>query len=372
MKVLIINEVCGIGSTGKIVVDIAKKLINEGNEVKIAYGREGRVPDDAKGIAIRIGNDLDVCVHGIMTRLTDKHGFYSKRATRKFLRFANEFNPDMVWLHNIHGYFINVEMLFSWIKSRPNMQVKWTLHDCWSFTGHCVHFTFAKCDKWKTECYNCPEKSKYPKALISNCKNNYIRKKHAFTCVQNMTIIAICNWIKERASESFLKEYPIVVQYNDIDLDSFKFVESDFKVSKGIEKKKIVLAVANVWTERKGFYDLEKIAKKLGEDFQFVVVGVTPKQIKQLPKNFLCITRTENKKQLAEIYSSADVFINPTYEDTYPTVNLEARACKTPVITYRTGGSVESVRQDLIVDVGDINGMARKIKTVCADKTKYL
>lgn len=372
MKVLIINEVCGVGSTGRIAVGIAKKLISEGNEVKIAYGRDGRVSDDVKDIAVRIGNDLDVRVHGIMTRLTDKHGFYSRRATKKFLKFADEFVPDLVWLHNIHGYYINVEMLFNWIKTHPNMQVKWTLHDCWSFTGHCVHFTFARCNKWKAGCFACPEKLKYPKALISNCKNNYIRKKRAFTGVKNMTIIATCEWIKEKVLESFLKEYPVIVQYNDIELDSFKFVESDFKKHNNIESKKMILAVAGNWTDRKGLYELEKISNILGDGYKFVVVGVTPKQIKQLPKDFLCITRTENKKQLAEIYSSADVFIKPTYEDTFPTVNLEAKACGTPVITYKTGGSVESVRQDLIVEVGDVNAMAEKIKAVCTNKTKYL
>ncbi len=372
MKVLIINEVCGIGSTGRIVETIANDFIKNGDEVKIAYGRFGRVSDGTKDIAYRIGTDFDVKVHAFMTRFTDKHGFYSKSATKKFLKFASEYNPDLVWMHNIHGYFVNVEMLFDWIKSRPDMQVKWTLHDCWSFTGHCVHFTYAKCEKWKTGCYNCPETSRYPKALISNAKSNYKRKKHAFTGVKNMTVIANCNWIKERLEESFLKEYPIVMEYNNIDLSDFTPQISNFKESYQIEDKKLVLAVASSWTDRKGLLDLKEIAGKLPPDFKLCVVGVTKKQIKILDDRIIAITKTNSKSQLAEIYSTADVFINPTYEDTYPTVNLEARRCGTPVITYRTGGSVESVREDLIVEVGDIDAMVEKIKNVAQDKTKYL
>ena len=245
MKVLIINEVCGIGSTGRIVESIANDFIKEGHEVKIAYGRYGHTSESSKSIAVRIGKDLDVKFHALMTRLTDKHGFYSRRATKKFLKFASEYNPDLVWMHNIHGYFINVEMLFDWIKSRPDMQVKWTLHDCWSFTGHCVHFTYAKCNKWKTGCYSCPEKNRYPKALLSNAKRNYIRKKRAFTGVKNMTMIASCNWIKEKLQESFLKEYPIVMEYNNIDLSDFYPMESDFRKIYQLEDKKLVLAVAS-------------------------------------------------------------------------------------------------------------------------------
>ncbi|MBR1983526.1 MAG: glycosyltransferase [Clostridia bacterium] len=372
MKVLIINEVCGIGSTGRIVESIANDFIKEGHEVKIAYGRYGHTSESSKSIAVRIGKDLDVKFHALMTRLTDKHGFYSRRATKKFLKFASEYNPDLVWMHNIHGYFINVEMLFDWIKSRPDMQVKWTLHDCWSFTGHCVHFTYAKCNKWKTGCYSCPEKNRYPKALLSNAKRNYIRKKRAFTGVKNMTMIASCNWIKEKLQESFLKEYPIVMEYNNIDLSDFYPMESDFRKIYQLEDKKLVLAVASSWTDRKGLLDLNEIVIKLPPDYKVCVVGVTEQQIKNLDGRILAITKTNSKRQLAEIYSTADVFINPTYEDTYPTVNLEARRCGTPVITYRTGGSVESVREDLIVEVGDIDGLVQKIITVAQDKTKFL
>ena len=372
MRVLIINEVCGIGSTGRIVENLAYDFIKKGDEVKIAYGRNGFVPDNLKQLSIRIGSDLGVRHHAILTRLTDKHGFYSKGATKKFLSFAEEYNPDLVWLHNIHGYFINVEMLFDWIKSRPQMQVKWTLHDCWPFTGHCVHFTYAKCEQWKTACKKCPEKLRYPKAYISNCNKNYLRKKKAFTGVKNLTLIASCNWIKEKVSESFLNCYPVEVSYNSIDLADFKPTQSDFKEKNGIQDKKLVLAVAGSWTDRKGLGDVCKLPEMLGEQYKLIVVGLTKKQIKKLPETILAITRTENKNELAKIYTASDVFINPTYEDTYPTVNLEARACGTPVITYRTGGSVESVREDLIVEVGNLDGMVEKIKTVCEDKTKYL
>ena len=263
MRVLIINEVCGVGSTGCIVESIANDFINQGHSVKIAYGRYKNTSKSSKNLAVRIGSGLDVKVHALMTRLTDKHGFYSKRATKKFLRFAKEFNPDLVWLHNIHGYFINVKMLFDWIKSRPDMQVKWTLHDCWAFTGHCVHFTFAKCDKWKTGCFNCPEKGRYPKAIFSNAKRNYAVKKRTFTGIKNLTIIACCNWIKEQLKQSFLKDYPIVLEYNNVDLSDFLPTPSDFREIHQLQDKKLVLAVASSWTDRKGFFDLNKISRKL-------------------------------------------------------------------------------------------------------------
>ena len=373
MKVLIINEVCGIGSTGKISAGIAREFLSNGNNVRIAYGRTANVPSDLKNISYRIGGDFSVRFHALMTRLTDKHGFYSRRATKKFLKFASEYNPDLVWMHNIHGYFINVEMLFDWIKSRPDMQVKWTLHDCWSFTGHCAFFTMAKCEKWKNQCCDCPETSKYPKAFISNARKNYQRKKKAFVGVKNMEIITPSKWLAGLVKESFLKEYPVSVVYNTIDENIFKPTESDFREKHSISDKKMVLFVANNWhEERKGLKDVLQVHERLGDNYAIVIVGVDNEIKNSLPPKIIAINKTNGQKELAQIYTTADVFVNTTYEDNYPTVNLESRSCGTPVITYRTGGSVESVREDLIVEVGDIDGLVQKIKTVAQDKTKFL
>ena len=181
MKILFINSVCGIGSTGKICAELAEKYEKEGHEVKIAYGRQEFVPDKYRKYAVRIGNDMSVKFHALKNRITDKHGLYSRKATREFLKWAEEYSPDLLWLHNIHGYYINYEMLFDWIKTRPQMQIKWTLHDCWSFTGHCSHFTVANCYKWKTQCEKCTQTKKYPTCYIfDNSKQNYLRKKSRF------------------------------------------------------------------------------------------------------------------------------------------------------------------------------------------------
>lgn len=344
MKVLLINAVCGTGSTGKICAAIAQQYEHEGHEVKIAYGRDGFVPEQFQKYAVRIGNDLDVRLHGVYTRLTDRHGFASRAATRKFLQWAEAYDPDVLWLHNIHGYYINIAQLFRWIKSRPNMQVKWTLHDCWSFTGHCSYFSFAGCDKWKTGCHNCPQKSSYPATkLLDQSKSNYARKKHLFTGVANMTLITPSQWLADLVKQSFLKEYPVEVVYNTVNTEIFKPTPGDFRKKYNLQDKKMILGVASIWEKRKGLEDFIKLAGILDDRYRIVLVGLSPEQANRMPANVIAISRTNSQQELAEIYTAADIFFNPTYEDNYPTVNLEAQACGTRVITYDTGGSKETL-----------------------------
>lgn len=362
MKVLIINSVCGIGSTGRICTDIAREFEKNGDEVKIAYGRTDFVPEQFKKYGVKIGNGFDVKMHVLKTRLTDKHGLGSTHATKNFLKWAEEYNPDLLWLHNIHGYYINYELLFKWIKSRPDMQVKWTLHDCWAFTGHCSYFSFAKCEQWKTKCLHCVQKEKYPASLVDGCKGNFQRKKQAFIGVKNMTLITPSKWIADLVRQSFLKDYPVKVCYNKIDSNIFKPTESDFREKYGLQKKKIVLGVASTWDERKGLNDFVALSEMLEEQYKIVLVGLSKKQIKHIPNNILGIEKTHYPKELAEIYSTADVFLNLTYEDNYPTVNLEAQACGTPCITYRTGGSIESVPTENVVEQGDLLHIKRIIE----------
>lgn len=357
MRILFINELCGSGSHGKIAAEQAQKFESEGHEVKIAYGRHPNVPEQYKKYAVRIGSKLDVYIHALMTRLTDKHGFFSKQATKKFLQWADNYNPDFLWLHNIHGYYINVEMLFYWIKSRPKMKIYWTLHDCWSFTGHCAYFTFEKCYKWRTHCSKCPRINKYPASFIDNSYKNFDRKKNLFTGVNDMTLITPSKWLADLVKESFLKEYPVEVCYNTIDKNIFKPTAGNFREKYNIGNKKIILGVASIWEERKGLDDFIKLSEMLdAEKFVIVLVGLKPKQIKKLPKKIIAIQRTNNQKELAEIYTAADVFFNPTYEDNLPTVNLEAEACGTPVITYDTGGCPETVKLEnsKIISCGDV------------------
>ena len=356
MNVLLINAVCGIGSTGKICAQIAQEYERAGHTVKIAYGRDGFVPEQFQKYAVRIGNDLDVKLHGVFTRLTDCHGFASYGATKAFLRWAEEFNPDLLWLHNIHGYYLNIELLFQWIKSRPNMQVKWTLHDCWSFTGHCSHFDFIGCDRWQSQCHNCPQKKAYPASvLLDGSRFNFRKKRALFTRISNMTLITPSKWLAELVKESFLKEYPVEVVYNTINTDIFKPVESSFRQDNGLQDKKIILGVANVWDQRKGLEDFVTLAGMLDDSWRIVMVGLTAEQAKRMPGNVIPIARTNSPQELAQIYTAADVFVNPTYEDNYPTVNLEAQACGTRVITYATGGSPETLNETgIVVPKGDI------------------
>ena len=357
MKVLLINAVCGTGSTGKICAAIAQDYERDGHEVKIAYGRDGFVPEQFKKYAVRIGTDLDVRLHGVYTRLTDRHGFGSVCSTRKFLKWASEYDPDVLWLHNIHGYYVNIELLFNWIKARPNMQVKWTLHDCWAFTGHCSHFTFVGCDRWKTGCYSCPQIKEYPASLLCDASCwNYEKKKALFTGVRNMTIITPSKWLANLVKESYLGEYDVEVIYNTINTEIFKPTPSDFRKQHGLEDKKIILGVASTWGPRKGLDDFVKLSKMLDDRYKIVLVGVTAEQAKELPSSILTIHRTNNQKELAEIYTAADVFCNTTYEDNYPTVNLEAQACGTKVVTYNTGDCKETLDEmGVLIHTGDIN-----------------
>lgn len=340
VRVLQINSVCGIGSTGRIATDIHQVLKEQGHESYIAFGRDE--PKNCDSV-IRIGSKWDVYRHVALTRVFDKHGFGSKRATRAFLREVDKLNPDIIHLHNIHGYYLNVELLFDYLKV-ADKPVIWTLHDCWAFTGHCSHFDYIGCTKWRTGCFDCPQKEEYPKSvLFDNSRDNFFRKKTAFTGVKNLTIVTPSQWLAGLVGDSFLGDYPVKVINNGIDLSVFKPTPSDFRQRYSLENKFIILGVANVWTEKKGLQYFLELSSYLSSDEVIVLVGLTEKQKADLPSGIIGIKRTNSVEELAEIYSDADVFINLTLEDNFPTTNLEVLACGTPVITFDTGGSAESI-----------------------------
>ena len=371
MKVLQINSVCGVGSTGRIVADIHKSLKEKEYESYIAYGRGEAKNCDS---AIRIGSDSDVYAHVALTRIFDKHGFGSKRATLKFLKIVEKLDPDLIHLHNIHGYYINIEDLFNFLKAFDK-PVVWTLHDCWAFTGHCSYFDYIGCEKWKTGCFNCPQKNRYPKSyILDNSKKNYEMKKMIFTGLKKMVIVTPSQWLANLVKQSFLKEYPIEVIPNGIDTNVFKPTQGNFRKKYNLEGKFIILGVANVWEERKGLKYFIELSKILYNDDVIILVGLNKKQLKEMPYNIIGIERTNNVEELVEIYSSADVFVNPTLEDNFPTVNLEALSCGTPVITFNTGGSVEAIDENtgFIVEKGNVNDFYEKIKIVkFSGKEKY-
>ena len=339
-----INVVCGIRSTGRICTDLASSLEAEGHEVKIAYGRE-YVPEQYRKYAVRIESDMDVKFHGLKARLSDADGLGSKLATRRFLRWVDKFNPDIIHLHNLHGYYINVPLLFNYINTR-NKRIIWTLHDMWPFTGHSGTCDMYNCEKWKLGCGNCPARREYPASFRDKSLHNYKWKKNLFSKVKNMTIVTPSRWLAGLVKQSFLKDKKIEVIPNGIDIKQFKPLENDFKEFYGIRNKILLLGCATFWNAGKGLYDFYTLAEKLDDRFKVVLVGLEKKQISLLPNNILGIERTNSVKELTQIYSAADVFINLTYADNYPTVNLEALACGTPVITYKTGGSAECLDEN--------------------------
>lgn len=335
MKIVQINSVPN-GSTGKIMMGIHKELLNEGFESYVVWGR-GRKSKDSN--EIYMNDKIGVYFHVIYSRLTGKTGFASKKSTKKLINRLKIIKPDIIHLHNIHGYYINIQLLFDYIKEN-NIKVLWTLHDCWSFTGHCSHFETINCNKWQTICEKCPLKNDYPKSLVDTSTWNYLKKKELFLN-QNLKIITPSCWLANLVKKSFLNCYSIATIRNGVDINVFQKRKSSFKKKYNIENKIVILGVASIWNSSKGFDDFVSLSKILNKKYVIVLVGVNEKQLKSLPNNIIGITRTENQIELSEIYSSSDIFLNLTYNDNYPTVNIEALACGVPVITYDTGGSVE-------------------------------
>lgn len=354
------------GSVGRIAEQIGETVIENGWQSYITYARNN---NPSKSEVIRIGNKLDLYWHGLETRIFDNHCFSSKSATKDLITIIKEIKPDIVHLHHLHGYFINVEILFQYLKE-IEIPIVWTFHDCWTFTGHCAHFEYVGCDKWKTQCYDCEQKNEYPKSFFfDRSRQNYIDKKRIFNSVDNLIIVPVSNWLEGKVKESFLKDYPCKVIQNGIDLDVFypKDSKASIEETYGVKDKFIILGVASTWEKRKGLEEFLKLAGFIDNDqCAIVLVGLSKSQVKKLPENIIGIERTENVAQLADLYSAADVFLNPTFEDTFPTTNLESLACGTPIITYRAGGSVESVSTDtgLVVEQGDIAGLMKAINTI--------
>ena len=337
----------------------------EGHDCKIAYGI-GTAKNVSLEDTIKINNKFGYYTHNSLSRITDKTGFYSTRATRRLINQIKAYDPDLIHLHNLHGYYINIKILFDYL-SAANKPVIWTTHDCWPITGHCTHFDLVKCVQWREGCNNCPQKDQYPKSyVLDRSKKNYALKKQLFTSVKNMMIITPSEWLADIMRQSYLGTYVVRTIPNGIDLDVFKPTESSFKDKNRLTGKKIVLGVANVWNAQKGLNDLIRLSEMLNEDYRIVLVGLTKRQLTDLPQNIVGIERTNSTYELAGIYSAADVFVNTTYEDNFPTVNIEALACATPVITYKTGGSPEAVDSScgLVIDVGDINKLCEAICTL--------
>lgn len=369
MKVLQINSFFTVGGPPRIMNGIYDTLKENGFDCKVAAAREKMyVPEDS----YRVCSDAEVKINAVKARLLDNEGFNAARETQRLVKYIKEYDPDIIHLHNLHGYCINIEILFDYLK-KANKPVVWTLHDCWTFTGHCAHFTLVGCEKWKTECFSCPQSKEYPSALFTDrSKKNFVSKKLIFSGVKNMTIVTPSKWLASFIPDSILKEYQVRVIHNGIDLKTFSNVESDILERNGLSGKKIIIGVAQNWAEKKGLEDFIELSKLLDSNFKVVLIGLTEKQKNSLPEGIFGLTRTENVQELIKWYSAAQVFVNFTYQDTFPTVNIEALACGTPVLTYRTGGSPEAIDEPCgwVVEQGNIEEAAKIIQNM-KDKSEY-
>ena len=356
-------------STGRIMQEIGELAMANGWESYVAYsgGRDGVKPCKSK--LMPVGGKLDVAFHGLWTRLTDRHGLASWFATKRFIREIKELNPDVIHIHNIHGYFLNYKMLFEYLKE-AGIPVIWTVHDCWLYTGHCYYYSSIGCDKWMNGCGNCPQRTAFPASwFIDRSKQNLKDKSESFNSIKDkLTIVPVSEWIRGEMSRSILKDCHYQVIHNGIDLNVFDVQPDDKAVREkyGLGDKHVILGLASIWSKEKGWDDFMEMSKMLNGDEVIVMVGVTEEQQKRLPENVVGIRRTENVRQLAELYSAAVAFVNPTWQDNYPTVNLEAIACGTPVVTYRTGGSIEAVTEKTgyVVEQGDVKGLLEAVREI--------
>ena len=357
MKVVQINATCGVGSTGKIAVELSRAMTARGMENYILYSYEGT--DYPLGIA---NASLPyIKFQALKTRILGNYGFNSQYATRKLIQKLQKIQPDVVHLHNLGGHDCNFTMLFSYLR-QEKIPVIWTFHDCLAFTGLCPYF--GSCEKWKTQCEHCP-KWREKSWFRDGSKDLYMWKQQAFRDL-NLTIAAPSQWMADLVKESFLRDYPVQVIPNGIDLEVFKPRESDFRQKYHLEKAFLILGVAFHWENRKGLDVFLALARRLEPPFRILLVGTDEKLDRLLPPQVISIHRTASQTELAEIYTAADLFLNPTREDNYPTVNMEALACGTPVLTFGTGGSPESIGENCGNAVPDdlhiLEGEIRRIR----------
>lgn len=339
MKILQINSVCS-GSTGRIAAGVSRILQDTGNESLIFYGR------GEKDVAVpceKIESAVSFYSHTLYARLTDRQGFASTIATRRMIQRIEAYKPDVIQLHNLHGYYLDWRVLFDYLRS-CGVPLVWTLHDCNAFTGHCAFFDAVECEKWLTGCGKCPQKNAYPKSLlIDQSARNYVEKRALTQNLKNLTLVTPSGWLYDLVKKSYLSEYPVQVIYNGVNRSVFSPHESDIRVRYEIGNKRLVLGAANIWEPRKGLETCFELARRLEDEAVVALIGLSKQQVNHLPKGVIGMMRTADAKELAAWYTAADVFINPTIEDNFPTTQIEALACGTPVVCYDTGGCAEAL-----------------------------
>lgn len=380
MTIFEINSV-PYGSTGRIMFQIADMVTAMGGEAYTSASFTKSRGENFPSRYYRIGGAIGKTEHIILAKLTGRHGCYSHFATYKLIQKIRQVQPDVIHLHNIHGWYLNWKILFNYLK-QARIPVVWTLHDCWAFTGHCPHFMAAGCEKWKTSCNRCPLYKLYPGCFFDDSQIQFALKKQYFTGVPNLTIVTPSQWLSDLVKKSYLRDYNTVVINNGIDLTKFKPRTSDFRKKYNLENKIILLGVAFNWTSQKGVNDFKKLADDMGEEYAIVLVGVSDTVAKRLPPKIISIACTQSQEELAEIYSAANLFVNPTQEEVFGLVNLEALACGTPVITYQTGGSPECLTEacgkvvpykDYVAmknAISEMKNMKPAMKQACVDRAR--
>lgn len=366
MKVLFINTVCGRGSTGRIIRDIDCLLQENGDESLTLYGRYD-APEDMN--SLRVETDLGNRLHVLWTRLFDRQGFASRRATKKMVSAIEDYTPDVIHLHNLHGYYVNLPILFNYLAKR-DIPVVWTFHDCWNYTGHCVYSDFIGCEKWQTGCNNCPKKKTYPQSFfLDSSKRNYLDKKKLFTSLKNLTIVTVSDWLKGEVENSFMGKYPIKRIYNGINRDVFKPSPSNIREKYGIGDKFFMLGVADSWSERTGDDYFYRLSEEIKPDEAIVMIGFKKDELENVPKNIIALERTDSVEELAQLYSAADVVLNPSYEQTFGLVTAEAMCCGTPVIVLDATASPELVDDScgIVVPKGDYEAFKQAIRKIKAN-----
>lgn len=363
-----INVTANWGSTGKIAEQIGLCAQANGWESYIAYGR---MMNPSRNNLIKIGTQMDVYKHYAEGKFLDNEGLASRSSTRAFLKRLDDIKPDIVHLHNIHDHYLNYKLLFRYLAEKK-IPVVWTQHDQWATTGHCA-FNLCGCERWKEVCHDCPTSKWYS---LDQSRRNFLLKQRLLADIPSLTIIPVSEWLANNIRKSHIKNRSIQVIHNGIDINTFCPQAISAHERYGIDRaKKIILGVAAVWDSRKGLDDFYKLAQELpSHKYAIVIVGKLTERVKE--NNSGCqmvfVDRTQNALELAQLYSSAAVFVNPTYQDNYPTTNLEAIACGTPVITYNTGGSSESVDEDTgaVVEQGDINGLVNNIYKLASQNSR--
>ena len=363
MKVIQINTSCGVGSTGKIAVGISKVIDAGGIENYILYS--SRTNGYIQGIGC--SDNRYIKQQALLSRFWGNYGFNSAKATKRMINILEKIKPDIVHLHNIHGHDCDIKRLFTYFKERK-IKVVWTFHDCWAFTGYCTHFTLAMCDKWRTCCSHCVQKKGHS-WFFDKSQWLFEQKKKLFG-ETDMIIVTPSRWLADLVKQSFLKDCTVEVINNGIDLDIFKPCESEFRQKYGLEGKKVLLGVSFGWNYQKGLDVFVKLAERLPDEYKIVLIGTDKKIDTRLPEKIISIHRTHNQRELAEIYTAADLFISPSREENYPTVHMEAIACGTPVVTFQTGGAPEIVDDTCgsVVECDDVDSLEKEIIRICTDK----